>query len=65
MLIYHEEEFRFESRGLRSAPCSNHVRCDAYHKHEALNVFKRPQRCFLHVPDILETFEGKKNFKSF
>ena len=27
---------------------------------EALNVFKRPQRCFLHVPDILETFERKK-----
>ena len=29
---------------------------------EALNVSKRPQRCFLHVPDILETFE-RKNFQ--
>ena len=27
---------------------------------EAVNVFKRPQRYFLHVPDILETFERKK-----
>ena len=26
---------------------------------EALNVFKRPQRCFLHALDILETFDEK------